>query len=104
MKGFHYASQLTVADGLEAAEHGHGQAKRQAEDPNGDDHLVRVRSGLPDARLQRPADGKVALERDGHQRPHADGHRDGYFFRAAVPVPRHEENKRKKKNKKRRMS
>lgn len=52
-----------------------GRVDQEAYQPHQGDHFVRVELGLPAAGRKRPADGKVALQRDGHQGP--DGHRNG---------------------------
>lgn len=43
--------------------------------PRGRDHPVGVRAGLPHPRLERVADGAVALDGDGHQAEGGDAHR-----------------------------
>ena len=55
-------------------EDGDGRHEDGGQDPADGDAAVGVREGLPRAGVQRPADGEVALQRDGHQREAAGPH------------------------------
>ena len=56
--------------------------------PDRAEHSVRMGDGLPAARPQRPTDGKVALQRYGHQSQRADAHRHScvHHIRRTPPV------------------
>lgn len=47
----------------------------EGQHPRGCDHPVGVGAGLPHPRLERVADGAVALDGDGHQAERGDAHR-----------------------------
>ena len=55
--------------------HGHGHHDDHAHQPQHADGFVGVIQRLPAAGVEGPADGEVTLQRDGHQRQHADAHR-----------------------------
>ena len=50
--------------------------ENSSEDPAQSDGAVCVRLCLPGARVERPADGEVAFQGDGHQGKAAHGHAD----------------------------
>lgn len=61
---------------LEAVVDCQGDHDDECQSPAHGDGLVGVRQRLPGPRVQRSADGEVALQGDGHQREAADTHGD----------------------------
>lgn len=64
----HVADRLLgLGEGQQDTEHRVGHHDEQRQHPGGSDDAVGMGPGLPRARLERVADGAIALDGDGHQ-------------------------------------
>lgn len=57
-----------------------GSAPAQTGQPDTRNHLGGVVTGLPTSGLEWPTDGEVAFQRNGHQGPDGDWHRNSWNF------------------------